>query len=233
MARDLGVEWTVGDLLFDMDGTLIDSIAAVEDAWREWAVLEAVSIPVHHAFHGRRAADLVSSLLPAGRVEAGVERLREIEQSPRVPVPALPGAIELLSSLPAEGWGVVTSASRPVAFARLAAGGIPAPHRLVSGDDVVRGKPHPEPFRSARRPDPESAPAVAFEDTVAGLRSARAAGCRTVGVMGTVPATDLAAHADLVVRSLADVSVVSAEGRVVRIRMRPFSAAPPPASVGS
>ncbi|MBT2517862.1 HAD-IA family hydrolase [Streptomyces sp. ISL-90] len=214
------LEWHVGEVLFDMDGTLIDSIAAVEDAWRTWAVAEEIDVPPGPTFHGRTAVDLVSSFLPPERVPEALERLGILEQNPRVPVLALPGAVELIAAIPAGRWAVVTSATRAVALARLVAGGIPLPELLVTGDDVGRGKPDPEPYRSGRRWATDDAPAVAFEDTGAGLRSARAAGCLAVGVVGVATAEELSAHADAVVASLTDVHVAGWDNHGITLRLR-------------
>lgn len=209
-------------MLFDLDGTLVDSVAAIEDAWRMWAEAESTRLPVGGSFHGRTAFDLVSSLLPADRVADGLTRLTEIETNPRLPVPAAPGARQLLDALPAGRWAVVTSAARPVASARLRAGGIPMPELLVSGDDVVHGKPAPDPYLAGRRLVSAGVAPVAFEDTVAGLRSARAAGCLTVGVVGTVTGDELAGAADAVIESLCDVSIAGWDERALRLRLRPL-----------
>ncbi|MGV8911728.1 MAG: HAD-IA family hydrolase [Rhodoglobus sp.] len=203
------------EILFDLDGTLIDSIAAVELAWKQWATVESVELSATLAYHGRTARDIVASLVPESRVAAAVENLSEFEQHPQVPVLVRPGVTELLAALPAERWAIVTSAARPVALARLAAAGLVAPKLLISGDDVTNGKPHPEPYRAGRRLSTMSGAAVAFEDTVAGLRSARAAGCITVGVLGTEPADQLRKHADAIVNSLADVAVASVGESIV------------------
>lgn len=222
LRRRSEVEWSVSEVLFDLDGTLVDSVAAIEDAWRMWAEAESTRLPVGGSFHGRTAFDLVSSLLPADRVADGLTRLTEIETNPRLPVPAAPGARQLLDALPAGRWAVVTSAARPVASARLRAGGIPMPELLVSGDDVVHGKPAPDPYLAGRRSVSAGVAPVAFEDTVAGLRSARAAGCLTVGVVGTVTGDELAGAADAVIESLCDVSIAGWDERALRLRLRPL-----------
>ena len=202
------VEWEVSEFLFDMDGTLLDSIAAVEQAWHEWATEEGVTIPDGESFHGRTSRDLAAAFVPEERIPAALFRLSEIEQRPRVPVTPLPGAAELLAAVPEDKWAVVTSAARLVAKARLAAGGIRLPTLLITGDDVTLGKPDPEPYRAGTRWARKGVPPVAFEDTVAGLRSARLAGCRTVGVVGTATAAELRPHADAVITTLADVAVL-------------------------
>lgn len=213
------LEWVVGEALFDLDGTLIDSVAVVEHAWRQWAEAEFVELSRMRSYHGRTVLDLVSSLLPSDRVPEAVARLTELEQRPQLPVPVLPGAAELIAALPAERWAVVTSAARRVALARLAAAGLPTPSVLITGDDVVRGKPAPDPFLAGRRRNDHGAPAVAFEDTVVGLRSARAAGCLAVGVCGIASAGELLGHADAVVRTLSDVTVAGWGEQGIRLRL--------------
>jgi sugar-phosphatase len=204
-------EFTASELLFDLDGTLIDSIAAVEEAWQRWAAAEGVVLADAASFHGRTADDLVSQLLPAPRVRAAVARLSALEQSSRLPVVATRGAVALLHQISPERLAIVTSATRAVALARLAAAGLQMPSLLITADDVSRTKPDPEPFLAGRRWSGDSAPAVAFEDTVAGLRAAKAAGCITIGIVGTEPAPVLATHADVVVSSLEAVTAVMAE----------------------
>lgn len=207
---------TVAELLFDMDGTLVDSIPAVEHAWRAWAREERVELPETLAFHGRTAIDLVSSFVAAERVATAVDRLNELESTSTEPIPTMPGALALLASLPPGSWAIVTSAAHPVARARLAAGGVPLPEHLVTGSDVTHGKPHPEPFRRGRR---LAGPAIAFEDTVAGLRSARDAGCITVGIVGTTTVDELREHADHVVASLESVTAVEASEAGITLRI--------------
>lgn len=196
----------VDKLLFDMDGTLLNSISAVEHAWGVWAEEEGVDMPDKVAFHGRTALDIVRSFVAEERVAEAAERIGVLESTSTQPIPVLPGTLELLASLPRDRWAIVTSAARPVAQARLAAAGIPEPAHLVTGSDVRSGKPDPEAFRLGRG---DADTVIAFEDTVAGLRSARGAGCITVGVLGTEPAETLRAHADYLVPSLAAVTVES------------------------
>ena len=206
----------VAELLFDMDGTLVNSIPAVEHAWHEWAREHDVELPDTASFHGRTALDIVSSFVGAERLDDAIERLNVLESTSTQPVPTMPGALALLASLPRARWAIVTSAARPVAHARLAAGQVPLPEHLVTGSDVENGKPDPEPFRLGRRHD---GVAIAFEDTVAGLRSAREAGCLTVAILGTSTHDEVRDYADFVVETLEAVTVDEVTDAGIRLRI--------------
>lgn len=208
----------VAGALFDMDGTLVDSIPAVEDAWRLWAQEHGVSMPGAE-MHGKTArAVVVGSGLTSERHAAAEARLVEIEARPGQVLDALPGARSLIESLPAGSWGIVTSASRQVALARYAATGMTEPDFRITGDDVTRSKPAPEPFekgmRELRARGHEGA-VLAFEDTVAGVTSAREAGCLTVAVIGTEERAALEFVAHFVVDTLECVHVDVVDGQTV------------------
>lgn len=199
--------WRVSEVLFDMDGTLLDSVDVIEQAWARWGREMGLVLPDPQLLHGRTAADLVATLVASEDVEPALALLCRIEEEPEVPLPSVRGAAELLEALPADRWSIVTSATRSVALARLRASELPIPTHMVTGDDVVHGKPDPEPFRAGRRHVGAELPAVAFEDSVAGLASARAAGCRTVGILGVRPAIALAGHADALVTTLEGIRI--------------------------
>ncbi|GAB3209076.1 HAD-IA family hydrolase [Marinactinospora thermotolerans] len=199
-------------LLFDMDGTLIDSTPAAVRCWLRWAEEWGVSprrlAEVH--MHGRPAADIVAELVEPGRVAAAVARIDELEIAETDGLVMLPGTAELLESLPRERWAVVTSATRALAEARLKAVGIEAP-LVVTADDITRGKPDPEPFVvGARSLGVAASRCVVFEDAPVGVAAGRAAGARVVAVTTTHGARELAA--DVVVADLSAVSVVEADG---------------------
>lgn len=190
-------------LLFDLDGTLIDSTAVVVRSWRRWCEEYGVSAEAFarvHA-HGRPAVELVADLLPADRVTEALARIVEIEVDDLDGVVALPGAHALLDGLPAGRWAVVTSCTAALARVRLAHTGI-APPVLVTASDVTRGKPDPEPYLlGARRLGVDPKDCVVVEDAPAGLAAARAAGMRTVAVLTTHSPADLAG-ADLIAPGL-------------------------------
>jgi len=173
--------------LFDMDGTILTSIPAVERAWTAWA--ERVGVPTDEVMaylHGRPARDTISRFAPKGSdVAAEVAWLdaREIEDIDGVA--PIAGAASFLSALPADRWAVVTSANRALALVRIKAAGLPLPRVLVSSDDVHQGKPHPEGFLlGARTLGFPVENCLVFEDTGAGLAAGRAAGAALVRIAG-------------------------------------------------
>lgn len=219
------VELTVSEVLFDMDGTLIDSIAEVVRAWTVWAELEQVAdAGLHHGFHGRTARELVAGLVPPERVESAFARIVELEERPGDGVRVLPGSAELLAALPRDRWTIVTSATRGVAEARLRAVRLPVPAGMVTASEVQRGKPDPEPYLRGSRRSAGDLPGIVFEDAVAGLISGRAAGNITVAIAGTTPLEVLHEHADHVIESLADVEYLGldADG-ALRLRLHPLA----------
>jgi mannitol-1-/sugar-/sorbitol-6-phosphatase len=169
--------------LFDMDGTLIDSSQAVERIWSRWARRHGVEFaPLLQILHGVRAVDTMRRLAIPGLdavVEAGVIERDEVADLEGV-VP-IAGAVEFLAALPPDRWTVVTSAPRALARARLGAAGIPVPDTIVTGEEVSAGKPAPDCFLlGARRLGFEAAQCIVFEDSVAGVQSAIAAGADLV-----------------------------------------------------
>lgn len=193
-------------LLFDMDGTLISSLDSVVRCWTRWAREYGVTEEFARvSLHGRPAVEIIAELLPAERIPEALARIERLEIEDVAGVLVLPGTKDLLASLPGDRWAVVTSATRRLAEARLAEAGI-RPPLLIAADDVVRGKPDPEPFLlAAGKLGAEPARCVVFEDAPAGLTAGRAGGMRTVALTTTHGRDELAA--DLVIGDLSGVSV--------------------------
>src|SRR5947207_1525706 len=104
----------------------------------------------------------------------------------------IPGALECVGVARRGPWGVVTSGGRELAGQRLAAVGFPAPEILVTGDDVERGKPDPEPYlRAASVLGVPAAQCVVVEDAPAGVLAGKRAGMTVLAVTTTHPADAL------------------------------------------
>jgi sugar-phosphatase len=171
--------------LFDMDGTLLTSLAAAERVWSRWASrhgLDVVSfLPT---IHGMRAIDTIRRQgLPGVDAEAEADWITQAEIDDVGGVLAIEGAGPFLQALPPERWAVVTSAPRALALRRIEAAGLPLPPLLVSAEDVSQGKPAPEPYLlGARLLGVPIAECMVFEDAPAGICSAEAAGARVTVV---------------------------------------------------
>lgn len=206
-------------VLFDMDGTLIDSIPVVVRSWLRWAQEEGVDPERLVGFHGVPARGIAATLLPPERVDAAVDRIEAIETADTDGITILPGTVQALATLTAAGaerrdlCAIATSCTRPLATARIEATGLPAPRVVVTASDVAQGKPHPDPFLLAAEllgVDPREC--LVVEDAPGGLEAARAAGCSTLAVTTTTAPADLIA--DAVVGTLGDVRFSVVGGRV-------------------
>lgn len=204
-------------LLFDMDGVLIDSTPAVSRVWRKWA-LEHHFNPeeVVVRAHGRPSITTVREYLPHGDAVAENRLVERAEIEDLEGVVPLPGAHDLLKSLPPDRWTIVTSSTRPLAEVRLKAAGLAIPKKLITSSDVVNGKPHPEPYEKAAALLGFSiSDCIVVEDVPAGIRAGKSAGARVIAFTSTCKATDLrTAGADWVLKNCADISLVDAEGEL-------------------
>lgn len=171
--------------LFDLDGVLVDSRAVVERTWRRWAT-ERHPIDVDkvlHIAHGRRAMDTLRIMAPN---LANAEEVAWLDATELVDVEGLrviPGARELVRSLPRDRWAIVTSCGRDLARLRLGAVGVPAPDRMVVAEDAKRGKPAPDGYLlGAERLGVAPADCIVFEDAPAGVAAGKAAGATVIAL---------------------------------------------------
>jgi len=199
-------------ILFDLDGVLCDSTRAVDREWREWAARKGVDGDAIMAIaHGVRTVEVIRRVAPHLDAEAEATAIETHEAIDHRGVVVMPGAIDLVKSIPDGRWGVVTSGTRPLATNRLQYCGLPVPEVLVTSDDVTNGKPHPEPYlQGAEKLGLRPGECLVIEDAPAGIQSARTGGMQVIGLASTYGAGKLS-EADAVVRAFSGIQV-SANG---------------------
>jgi len=199
-------------VLFDCDGVLVDSTRSGEAAWAQWATHFGLDPDtVVAGIHGVRSGDTVRTYLPASEWASGLGLIEQLEVESATSTRMIAGADSLM--LEAFGaFAIVTSASRRLLRARLAAAGLPTPAVTVTADDVKVGKPHPEPYlRAAHLLGLPIGECVVVEDSVAGIKAARAARARGVLGIGSASASAGVDHA------VADLSEVAWTGHGLRL----------------
>ncbi|KZT23773.1 HAD-like protein [Neolentinus lepideus HHB14362 ss-1] len=220
----------VDAILFDMDGTLIDSTPGVLKAWSTFAADYGLTnaAEIAHKSHGRRLYDTLKewcNIDGEEKLQSEIMRFEDevIEGGPVV----LPGAIEFINQIesgrpsesPSYGWTIVTSATNiytPKALARCA---IPLPPAgLVTSNDVSSGKPHPDPYLSgARRCGADPAKCLVVEDAPSGIKSGHAAGAATLAVCTShteAAITESGCNPDYIVKDLTRVSARWVDGKI-------------------
>lgn len=199
--------------LFDLDGTLVDSLPVVERSWCHWADRHGIDHQdVLNFIHGKQAITSLRHFL-SGRTEEEIQAefkyLEQIEAQDVEGIAALPGALELLQHLNEAQipWAIVTSGSIPVAHARHKAAGLPTPEVFVTAERVRRGKPEPDAFLlGAELLGIHPADCVVVEDAAAGVLAGLNAGSHVIAV--NVPAdSPRLDEVDFALTSLAALSV--------------------------
>jgi sugar-phosphatase len=202
-------------VLFDLDGVLVDSTPAVARVWTKWAAKHGfVPDEVVRQAHGRPSIATIRELLPYADHDAENREVERGEIEDVEGVIPLPGALELLQSLPADRWVIATSCTRTLAEVRIRAAGLPLPKNLVTSTDVERGKPDPEPYvKAARLLGLAPGDCIVIEDAPAGIRSGKAAGARVLALRTTAPDTELIeSGADWIANDLASLRLASTNG---------------------
>ena len=191
-------------LLFDNDGVLVDSMGTVDGSWGKWSKTYSPGFQISYEHHGRRASEIVASLVGEELFEEALAEINRLELELTHLTTAMPGAKKLLESLESGTWTVVTSAGRDLGTSRLKAAGLPVPNELVCADDVSSGKPNPEPYlMGAKKLSLDISECIVFEDAPSGVAAGVAAGASAVIGIGEEV---LDSKADVVISSLEGIS---------------------------
>ncbi|KAH8150974.1 uncharacterized protein LAJ45_05157 [Morchella importuna] len=203
-------------ILFDLDGTLIDSTNAVIAHWTRFGNEHSIDPALILATsHGRRTIDIVRQYKPELANEEHIRALEaEIPKNNAADAKELPGARNLISRLEATGckWAIVTSGTVALAEPWVKIMAFPRPKVFVTADSVGKGKPDPEGYLLARTllDIPEDAAVLVVEDAPAGIRAGRAAGCDVVGLLTSHTRAEVEdAKPDFVVGDLESVEFMS------------------------
>jgi len=219
------IKFHVDAVLFDMDGTLVDSTAGVIGAWETftetypWLDVERIL----STSHGVRTVD---NLRKYCGVTSETELEREAARFEEVIVTSskanggkgitlLPGVRSIIDELlpgkdnPKPRWAIVTSATRAYASAALEITGIPIPDAFVTADDVAQGKPHPDPYLlGAQKCGVPPERCLVVEDAPAGVASGLVAGCAVIGLITSHTREQMEAkHPTYLIDNLSSVSM--------------------------
>jgi sugar-phosphatase len=174
--------------LFDMDGTILTSIASAERTWTAWAIAHGLDVATFlPTIHGVRSVETIRRLgLPGVDPVAEAAAVTAAEMLDVGDIDPIAGAAAFLASLPPERWTIVTSAPRALAECRLRAAGLPIPRTMIAAEDVTNGKPAPDCFvLAAERLGVDAGDCLVFEDAAAGIAAGEAAGADVIVITAT------------------------------------------------
>ena len=208
-------------VLFDLDGVLIDSTRSVARQWKQWAIDQKIDPEkVLAVAHGVRSIEVIRLMAPHLDAEKETSALESREAADLDGVEVMPGAADLLKSIPPKRWCVVTSGTRHLATSRLRLGNLPIPDVLVTADEVMNGKPHPEPYlKGAELLGVDPNQCLVIEDAPAGIRSAHAGNMRAVAIASTFPPEALQ-EAEAVIKTLSQLLVKVRDENLLTVDVR-------------
>ena len=207
-------------VLFDLDGVLVDSTPCVTRTWSTWAREHGLDPAyVVHVAHGQRTIETVRKVAPYLDAQRETDLLEQQELNDTDGLRVLPGAKNLLTALPTNRYTIVTSGTRQLATKRLQIAGLPVPAKMITADDVMRGKPDPQPYLAGAAAlgfEPEAC--IVFEDAPSGIRSAKSGGMKAVALTTTYPQEQLS-QADMIIPSLEAVRVTIARSGELNVML--------------
>ncbi len=196
-------------ILFDFDGVLIDSDPVYERHWRSWAESHGVSVDhIMAVHHGIPPVQTIAIVAPHLDAQHEADQFKALCVGGLEGLIAHDGVATLLPKLPRGMWAIATSSFRKMVRQQLAYLELPTPEVLVTFDDVVNGKPAPEPYlKAAKGLGMDASACVVIEDSPAGIKAGKAAGAHVIGIATTNPKEALR-EADFIVDRLADLAFV-------------------------
>jgi sugar-phosphatase len=208
-------------IIFDLDGVLVDSSFVIRKHWWNWAKKHGIDPEESlHATLGLTTADGIRLIAPDLDAEMEAKEIDDAEAKDTEGVVAYGGVTELIETIPTGWWGVATSGTKDTAMARIGAAGLKVPDVLISADDVVRGKPEPEPYLlAAEKMGLQPDRCLVVEDSSGGIRAGLAAGMRVIGVASTHTSDELE-MADTIVKTIKEINVSVNQGEDTTYRMK-------------
>ena len=203
-------------ILFDLDGTLIDSAARIRRLWQTWGERRGIEPEsIFQVMHGRRAGEIIQMFKPHLNVENEVRDVESDEVADMHDVQPYAGALELLNSLSPEQWAIVTSGSRQVTEARLRHVKLSIPSVFITSENVQVGKPAPDGYLlAAEQLQVEPMDCVVIEDSPAGVKAGKAAGTHVIAVTSTHTRDELQ-EADSIIQQLADLKLSRLDREII------------------
>lgn len=206
-------------VIFDVDATLVDTISVINDIWQTWSNEKSLDFAtVYPYIHGRKINETLSYVNPKFNNEDEIYKIKSIAIEKMSYAKPITGAIEFVNKIPNHLWGIATSGPHGIALKSLSASGFNLPNVMICGENVQRGKPNPEPFITAAIAlgfVPEQC--IAFEDSPAGIISAKDAGCYTIALRTSHTDNELY-QADVIINDFNDIDIVmSNENTLINI----------------
>lgn len=194
-------------VLFDLDGTLIDSTPAITRSWSAVLTEMGISLDVLPSLHGSPSKQSLRRLMPESddaEINHWAKKIEDLEVEDTEGIILLPGAQELFDYLDSRRveWFIVTSCTRELGISRANSVGLTLPPRSIFYNDVVKGKPHPDPYLlGLERLGMNAHEVLVLEDAPAGIKSGKSAGIEVIAMV-TTHSPDSLHEADHIAHSL-------------------------------
>lgn len=171
-------------VLFDLDGTLVDSGLCIEHLWSHWADKNHINVEyVLSNIHGRTIEETLKLISPYFDNSKCADEIKKLALKELNHIKSIPGAVAFMKKLPMNYLAIVTSGAKQVSMQSIISAGIPIPDVMITAEDITHGKPDPEPYlKAAKFLGVQPNECLVFEDANSGIQSALAAGMRIIAI---------------------------------------------------